>query len=449
MSYVPRAIDHELRLWADTKDRRPLVLRGARQTGKTEAIRHLGRRFELYVELNLERFDDRRLVESSDRPRDLLDALRLRADVANFPPRTLLFLDEIQESSKAVSFLRFLYEDHPEIAVVAAGSLLEVRLSGRDFAFPVGRVTFRYLHPFSFFEFLGAVERSALSVFLAEAARGERPLPSAVHEETLTLLRDYLWVGGMPRAVARWAEDRSHVAVRQIQSDLRQAFAEDLQKYERARDRAELETAFEHLPYHYGLRFKFERFAPGGSTSMKNALSLLERAMIVHVAWPTSDVSPPLQTRARAAPKLLPLDVGIALASIGVPLPELRGAPLDGLLDGRVAEIFVGQQVLARRMRDNPPLHFWVSEGAGNAEIDYLVNGPTGILPVEVKSGSQGTLRSLHQFLRRSGSSVGVRLYSGPMREEDHEVELEARPLQYRLRSWPLYLAEMLEGGAS
>jgi predicted AAA+ superfamily ATPase len=444
MAHWSRPIDRALKSWFDQPERKPLVLRGARQTGKTAAVRHLAKDADLYIELNLERFDDQRLVEACERPSDLVQALRLRANVARFPARTLIFLDEIQVSPKAVSFLRFFREDHPELAVVAAGSLLEGRLKEGDFAFPVGRVTFRYLRPFSFFEFLGAVDRGALAARLEEATRG-RGISSALHEESLSLLRDYLWVGGMPEAVNCWAEDRSASGVRQIQADLRQAFAEDLQKYTGAR--ASLDTTFAHLPHHYGQRFSYEKFSPGGSSAAtKRALALLDNAMIVRLCWPTSDVSPPLQSRAKAAPKLLPLDIGLMLAEVGVPFPVVRSAPLEGVLDGRAAEVFVGLQILTRRMRTNVPLHFWVSEGAGNAELDWLAVGPEGLLPVEVKAGKQGTLRSLHQFLRRSGMTTGTRLYSGPMAEEDCAVVLDGDPLRYRLRSWPLYLAEMLEG---
>lgn len=447
MQYLSRPIDLSLKSWFQMPERKPLVLRGARQTGKTEAVRHLGKEADLLVELNLERFDDQRLVEACQRPSDLVQALRLRADVARFPPRTLIFLDEIQVSPKAVSFLRFFREDHPELAVIAAGSLLEVRLKEGDFSFPVGRVTFRYLRPFSFFEFLGSVDRASLAQLLARAARGEAKITPALHEETQSLLRDYLWVGGMPEAVARWAADRSASAVRQIQGDLRQAFAEDLHKYGGAR--ASLDAAFEALPRHYGLRFSYEKFAPGGSSiTMKRALAMLDSAMIVRLCWPTSDLTPPLQTRAKAAPKLLPLDIGLMLAETGVPLPVVRGAPLEGVLDGRVAETFVGLQILARRTRTNPPLHFWVSESAGHAELDWLAVGPDGLVPVEVKAGKQGTLRSLHQFLLRSGANTGTRLYGGGMADEDCAVVLDGKTLQYRLRSWPLYLAEMLEDNA-
>lgn len=450
MSYTPRHIDAELQDWASSKGRKPLVLRGARQTGKTAALRHLGTSFDLSLELNLDRLNDRRLVEESRTAADLLVALQVRENVARFPPRTLLFLDEIQECPKAVAWLRSFYEDYPDLAVVAAGSLLEVRARGQDFSFPVGRVTFRYMHPFSYLEFLHARGRDVLAARLIEAAAGRASLPPPVHAEALELLRDYIWVGGMPEAVITWVASASAAAVRQVQADLLQAFAEDIPKYDDRRDRGALEAAWAHLPQHYGLRFKYENFAPGHrSASMKSALQALEGAMLARRALPTNQTRPPLHERPRAAPRLLPLDVGLAVSQMGVSWNELRASSLDSLLDGRVAEVLTGQLLLSAQRRSAEPLYFWAGGAPGSeAEVDYLVQGPDGLLAVEVKAGAQGTLKSLHQFLLRAELQEAVRMWSGPLLDERHRVQSSAQILEYRLRSLPLYLAELIAGSA-
>jgi uncharacterized protein len=441
--YVERAIDAELASWAGAPDRRPLVLRGARQVGKTEAVRRLAGRFEAAVELNLERRADARLVEGSESPEELLLALRVRHGWARLPARLLLFLDEIQESPRAVEWLRFFYEDHPEIAVVAAGSLMEVRLTDRDFSFPVGRVTFRYLHPFGFFDFLRATGRDVLRETLREAAEDLRGVPLAVHEQALHALRNYLLVGGMPAAVAAWVQNEDPIQARQIQSDLLQAFAEDLHKYRGIRDPQPLAAAFEALPQHYGARFKYESFAPGHrSAQMKASLDKLEAAMLIDRALPTSSYAPPYQRRPRSAAKLIPLDTGVALASAGTPFDELRRADPLTVLGGRATEMLVGQQLRAHRLRDRDPLWFWVAESSrANAEVDFLVEA----VPVEVKAGKSGTLKSMHQFLARGGGRVGVRLHSGSFADQTHSVHLPGRgDFTYRLVSLPLYLAETL-----
>ena len=444
--YVRRAIDEDLDVWAVAPDRRPLVLRGARQTGKTAAVRELSARFELFMELNLERREDRALVAACGSARDLLAALAVRHDAERFPERTLIFLDEIQESAEAVRWLRFFCEDHPELAVIAAGSLMEVRLQERGFSFPVGRVTFRYLHPFTFFDFLRAGGRGVLAGRLAAAAGALEPISRAIHEEARLRLRDYLVVGGMPACVTTWVQSGNPSAVRQVQSDLLQAFADDLHKYRGVRNLAYLEAAFESLPHHYGQRFKYEGFSPGyRSAEMKTALTKLEGAMLVRRAWPTSAVAPPLRTRPRSAPKLLPLDVGLTAPAMGASFLDVRQRPLDAVLDGRLAEAFVGQQLASTRRSSREELHFWVTESArANAEVDFLWPSAGGVIPVEVKAGASGRLRSLHQFLLRSPVDCGVRLHDGELLDQRHRVRLQGGSLDYRLVSLPLYLAEAI-----
>lgn len=444
--YFPRAIDEALGSWADAPERKPLVLRGARQTGKSSSIRELGRQFELFVELNLERYDDRELVASSRSAEELLLALQAKLDLERFPARTLLFLDEIQEAPQAIRWLRFLYRDHPELHVIAAGSLLEVRLDDKGFSFPVGRVTFRTLHPFTFLEFLGALGKDVLAERLRDRLGASKASIPAIHALALRQFRDYLLVGGMPEAVATWVRDGNPVLVRRIHRDLLQAFAEDIHKYRGVRDPAYLEAAFASLPDHYGLRFRYERFAPGyRSERMKTALGKLEAALLITRVLPTSSLTVPLRAKPRSAPKLLPLDIGIALESMGVPFEAIRSQPIEKILDGRAAEIVAGQ--LLRSESLDQPLRFWVRESArSNAEVDYLLAAGGEPVPVEVKAGASGRLRSLHQFLIRSGRPLGVRLHPAPFADERHRIRVQGVDLDYRLLSIPLYLTELLGG---
>jgi predicted AAA+ superfamily ATPase len=444
--YFPRHIDAILLAWTREADRKPLVLRGARQTGKTAAVRRLAEDFDLFLELNLERFEDLALVRSCRSASELLTALAARHNLRRFPSRTLLFLDEIQESPEAVAWLRFLREDHSELFVVAAGSLLEVRLQERGFSFPVGRVTFRVLRPFTFFEFLAANERDVLAQHLAAAVSEGRPIPPTLHEQALALLRDYLLVGGMPEAVARWVAEHNPTAVRNVHRDLVQALAEDLQRFGNQREVGYLEAAFENLRHHVGLRFRYENFAPGyRSQLMKNALAKLEAALLIHRVLPTSSLALPLREKPRSAAKLLPLDVGLALHTMGSGFETMRGLPLGQVLDGRIAEIFAGQQLLAAAPGFPGELFFWVSESShSNAEVDYLVPIGGQPLPVEVKSAAAGSLKSLHQFLWRAGLSTGIRLDAGLMADERLTVRMPEGELSYRLLSLPLYLAEKL-----
>ena len=443
--YLPRTIDRVLLQWSQTEPRKPLILRGARQTGKTEAVRRLGSHFELFVELNLERFDDLSLVRASRSADDLLLALRARLNISRIPAGTLLFIDEIQESAEAIQWLRFLYEDHPQLAVVGAGSLMEVRLHEKGFSFPVGRVTFRTLRPLTFFEVLRASGRDVLAQNLERTVAEGQPTPTALNDQARDLLRTYLQVGGMPEAMSRWIETADLRAARQVHADLLQSLAEDLQKYRGIRDHGYLEAAFENLRHHYGLRFKYENFAPGyRSQLMQNALLKMESAHLITRVLPTSSLEFPLQARPRSAPKLLPLDTALALTSMGFDARELARSPIDTALGGRIAEMFAGQELLAALESSND-LFFWVSESSrANAEVDFLVPCGNELLPVEVKASAAGSLKSLHQFLWRSGKRDGIRLHEGDSGTERLSVKMPDGELEYRLRSLPLWAASLL-----
>jgi len=444
--YLPRDIDAVLREWSASASRKPLILRGARQTGKTASIRELGTEYDLFLELNLERYRDLALVRSSRSADELLLAIRARHNLPSFPDRTLVFLDEIQESPEAIRWLRFLQEDHPELAVVAAGSLMEVRLQERGFSFPVGRVTFRTLRPLSLGEFLRASGADVLAREMRSATEKRQPLPTPLHDQANELLSTYLQVGGMPEAVARWVDSGDPASVRQVHRDLIESLAEDLQKYRGIRDVDYLEAAFENLRHHYGRRFKYENFAPGyRSQLMKSALGKLEAALIITRVRPTSSLATPPVIRPRSAPKLLPLDTALALTSMGFDTSELRTRPLDKILSGRVGEMFVGQELLAALGPGDGELFFWVNESSrSNAEVDFLLAVSGRLLPLEVKTAASGSLKSLHQFLWRAGLDEAVRIHSSPFTDERHRVKMPSGNLDYRLISFPLYMASQV-----
>lgn len=444
--YHQRLIDLNLLDWFRNPDRKPLILKGARQTGKSTTIRELGRQAPLFIELNFDRREDLALAQACDSPDEFLMSLATRHNLASFPDNTLLFLDEIQECARLVPWLRFFREDRPALAVIAAGSLLEVRFQDRGFSFPVGRVTFRTLYPFTYLEFLKALGHEELVKKLTAALLELKPIPKPLHNDALDAFRDYLLIGGMPEAVSSWVEHRRPHAIREIHSDLLQAFSEDFQKYRGVRDLGHLEAAFNNIRHHAGTRFKYENFAPGHrSQAMKTALGRLESALLISRVQPTSSLKPPLRSRPKSAPKLLPLDTGLTLSEMGLAPQDLKQLPLNRLLDGPLAEMFVGQQLNAGRSGKSETLHFWIRESSrGSAEVDYLLPGPGTLLPVEVKSGASGTLKSLHLFLQQAGLSTGVRLYSGCLADQKLEVSMPDGVLRYRLLSVPIYMAQAL-----
>lgn len=450
MTTFSRIADEHLKQWLHHPRRKPLILRGARQTGKTTAVRRLAEHPQSLIELNLERPSDLALIRSCRSAGELIQRLEVQLDRGPLSAGTLLFLDEIQEHPEALKWLRFFYEDHPELAVVAAGSLLEVRLRDESLTFPVGRVEFLRLEPLTFLEFLRATEDVRLAVELEGAFRSCESVAPSLHELAMQRLREFLIVGGLPEAVNVWRETRSLVEVGAVHSALHQAYREDLLKYRVKGGIQHLEAALIGAPPHYGARFKVRQIAPGEKDRpIARALTLLEQAMVLFRVPPTASLSPPFLPRSRAAHKLLPLDIGLALTELQVRAEHLRQRPVESVLGGRVAEAFAGIQLLAANPGQARSLFLWTREGTArsNAEIDYLVSTPNGVLPVEVKASAAGSLKSMHRFLASTDAKYGLRLCSSPGQLDQLTVRLpDGSGLAYELRTVPLYLAELVAG---
>jgi len=446
----PRAADDRLASWFGDPRRKPLVLRGARQTGKTTAIRQLGGGAPLFLELNLERHDDLALIRTCRSASELLQRLQQANNLSRFSQNTMLFLDEVQEHPEAIEWLRFFHEDHAGIAVVAAGSLLEVRLRHETFPFPVGRVEFLRLEPLTFLEFLRATDDQRLADDLAQSFMDPDGVDDGLHHLAMERFRDFLLVGGLPEAVAVWRETRHLVEVRRVHDALRQAYNEDLLKYRTRGTTRHLETVLANAPAHFGARFKMRNLAPGEKDRpLAEALELLEKAMVLHRAVPSSSRSLPLVARKGAARKLLPLDIGLALCQLAVRPELLAGRAVESIMEGRLAEAFAGIQLLAAHPEQPRALSFWTREGSAksNAELDYLVPTTRGVLPVEVKAGAAGSLKSMHRFLAGTEEKLGIRLSCTTGGLEELTVSLgQGEVLLYQLHSIPLYLAELVAG---
>ncbi|MFC2157651.1 ATP-binding protein [Acidobacteriota bacterium] len=436
-----RSILHQLSRWKDSKDRKPLVLRGARQVGKTTAINIFSKDFDQYIFLNLEKPTDADLFNRNLPVRDLFQAILLEKNLPHIQGRILLFLDEIQNSPQAIHMLRYFYEDLPHIHVVAAGSLLEIALTQKQIGMAVGRVEYLFMYPLSFMEFLEAMEE-----YQALEAMKEIPVSSLASKKLFDLYHRYVLIGGMPEIVSQYQSTKDIVALKPFYQSLSTSFQDDIPKYARNDTMKRIiRHCFEAAPFEAGNRIKFAGFGNSNYRSRESgeALRTLSQAMIIHLMRPTTSTEIPIFPDHKKAPRLLFLDVGLINFALGLQGHYFEHSDLHGFYRGKMAEMIVGQELIAKDTTLNENPVFWIREKRqAPAEVDYLIQSNQYLIPIEVKAGATGTLRSIHQFINRCPHPYAVRLYAGPL-EIHHLRTPEKKP--FFLLNLPYFLAGMLD----
>ena len=351
--------------------------------------------------------------------------------------RILIFIDEIQTCPSAVSYLRFFYESFPDLYIIAAGSLLET-LIDTHISFPVGRVEYLVMKPLNFKEFLNALdEKSSLDII-----KNQIPAPDFAHDKLLKFFHTYSIIGGMPEIIQKYSGRNDIIALNSIFDGLIVSYLDDVEKYARNYSMANvIRHAVSNAFYEAGNRIKFQGFGNSNykSREMGEALKVLEKAMLIYLLYPSSSVKPPLVPNTKKSPKLQILDTGM-LNYFGGFQKELFGTnDIDSVYQGKIAEHIVGQELLACQTSPLYKLHFWSREKKqSNAEIDFLIQYENLIVPVEVKSGATGRLRSLHQFMDQTPHKYAVRLYSGQL-EMNRIKTLNGK--EFTLLNLPFYLA--------
>ena len=436
---VRRIVD-DLRVWRERDDRKPLVLRGARQVGKTTAVDLFGAEFRQYVSLNLDHPGDREIFDRELPLARTLEAIFFLKNADPAEASTLLFLDEIQNSPHAVQLLRYFAEERADLPVVAAGSLLEAALDRYRISFPVGRVEFLYVYPLTFAEYAAAAPDRL------QDAMATVPCPDYALAPLRRLFRDYVLIGGMPEIAASYLRHRDLGRLPRLYEGLLVSYADDAAKYARgATQLGHLRHVIETAPLQAGERISFQGF--GGSNfrsrEMADALRTLERAMLLFLLFPTTAVHPPPLPDLRKSPRLLYLDTGLVNYRAGLQTGFLSVTDLGALYRGRLAEHVVGQEMLAADRRTHAKPRFWVRQKAGaTAEVDYLHQYRDRLVPVEVKSGSSGALRSLHQFMQRADHDLAVRLRDGDI---DLHAAKTPEGRRFRLLNLPYFLVHQLD----
>jgi len=434
---LQRTILDSLRNWAESDYRKVLILRGARQVGKTTAVRMFSQDFDTYIELNMEIPEDKELFENYKNVNDLYNLILLKKGKKPIG-RVLLFIDEIQGSSLAMASLRFFYENMPHLYVIASGSLLELYLQRERLEIPVGRVQFLWMHPLSFDEFLLATGRK-------DILQLEFPFPDYSHPVIRDIFLKYALIGGLPEAVMLWLKTNDIVLVRDNLNAIMESYRNDMIKYPRTPNQAQVLRHVMNTAYlEVGKQISFEGF--GGSSyrslSVKNALEILELCRMFKLLYPYTSTELPSFPQKKKRPKLLYLDIGLLNVQAQVMADYFGSKNLNSIYKGAAMEVLVGQMLMAMEQKVGFDVAYWKRDvRSSTAELDFILPWKGMLIPVEVKAGKTGTLKSLFIFMDISPLDFAVRIYDG-----EYKLEKLTTPngKAFRLLNLPLALTPWL-----
>lgn len=411
-----RKILDKLEGWKQDKKHKPLILRGARQVGKTTVVNEFGKQFDNYLYFNLERGEAVKLFEMEIPLDDLVGMLFASCGKVQKNGSTLIFIDEIQNSPKTISLLRYFYELRPDLYIIAAGSLLE-NLVDMKVSFPVGRVQYLALRPCSFCEFLGAIGKSDLLAILSQKAE----YTVAFHTQLMHQFNQYSIIGGMPEAVQKYADTQDILALEDVYETLVQSYKDDSEKYVRGNKLTDVVRFI----LSYGWAFSGEtvtlgNFANSGykSREIGEAFRLLEKAMLLELVYPVSSPQMPVIPETKRKPKLIWFDTGLVNYQAGVRSEIVGSTDMVDSWRGHIAEQVTAQELLALEDRVGQHRSFWAKPNNG-AEVDFIVAYNSKLYPIEVKSGTNAHLRSLQVFMDSSDVDVAIRIWSNPYSVDD------------------------------
>ena len=436
---------HDLIDWKDRPSRKPLIIRGARQVGKTWLVRKFAGQFDNLVEINFDKNPEKaQLFAGRDISRGL-QLLQIDCNTEIVPGKTLLFLDEIQAVPEMLPLLRYFYEEQSDLHVIAAGSLLEFLLADHDFAMPVGRVEYLHLGPMDMEEFLLALGQERMTKFLKDYSLNE-PIPESIHLSLLNFLKLFWIVGGMPAAVAWYGNSGQLAEAIREHAAILQTYEDDFSKYRKRIYPERLRKVFRRIPALIGNKLKYVRLDPEErSRELSDSLHLLEMARVIYRVRHSAGNGVPLGAEAKERDfKPLFLDIGLVSTSLGLTLPGLE--VVDDLLmvnNGALAEQFVGQHLLYDGPGyEKPQLFYWNREQkSSSAEVDYLITHEDKVVPVEVKAGTTGALKSLQVFVAEKKSPVALRFNAMPPSCSRQKTGVAGKDnVPFLLISLPLYL---------
>lgn len=440
--------------WLNDNNRKPLIIRGARQVGKSTLVELFARQYKRnLLNVNLERYPELSQIFASKDPDQIIQQIEFLPNMNDINKDALLFLDEIQAVPEAISALRYFYEDKPELPVVSAGSLLEFVLSDHSFSMPVGRIQYLHMGPMTFTEFLSGIGEEKLASFIMNYEPGQN-IGEIVHNRLMGLMRSYFYIGGMPEAVAVFADSSSYKNVSKVHNSIIETYLEDFPKYAGSRNLLRMRNVFNFAARNVGKKIKYSNISSQDqSATIKKDLELLSMARIIGKVIHSHCSGLPLQADIEEKVyKTLFFDVGLMNAVCGLNWRVVSQMDDIKLInEGAMAEQFIGQHLQAM-LADSPnrELTYWLREGrSSNAELDFVVGIAGAVIPIEVKAGAAGKLKSLHQFMGSKQAPFAIRFDSSlPFVNQVNTViniGKKRKNVDYQLISLPLYLIERLE----
>lgn len=431
-----RSLLKELFRWKGNTERKPLIIRGARQVGKTTLIKEFSKDYKNRIMLNLEKPHDRKFFDDFDDIKSVLESLLI---AKNFDSTDsidmLIFIDEIQESPKAIKFLRYFYEEYPQIHIIAAGSLLEFAF--RDVQhFPVARVEYLYLHPFNFIEFLQAINHET-----AIEQINKIPINPTSHSVLLNLFNTYATIGGMPEIIKTFLQNKSIADLPRVYESLWETYKDDLKKYGSGSSETRILQHIINTAYlNLDRRVKFQNFGNSNykSREVSEAMRNLENAKFLSLIYPTTEVLVPITPDIKKSPRLQFLDTGLINYKNSVQVEMLASNDLSPIYKGYLIPHIITQEIISINSTTNAKPNFWVREKTqSSAEVDLVIQYKNLVIPIEIKSGSIGKLRSLHQFMDLTNHNYAVRVYGG---EFNIQKVATIKGKEFLLMNLPYYL---------
>lgn len=422
MTDIKRDIENELEAWRISNNRKPLILRGARQVGKTTTVVKFGKQYKHFISLNLENQENKDLFDRARNIKEVVTNLLLTHNIKTPElPSTLLFIDEIQESPKAIHLLRYFYEEYPKLHVIAAGSLLEhalVKVSN----FPVGRIQYLYMYPLNFLEYLGGRKLTLLQEELNTI-----PCSEVANKLLIKEFNSFTIIGGMPAIVKNFIKNEDLTMLDIEYESIWEAYKDDAEKYARnATQKKVLRHIMNTAPHELEAMVKLQNF--GGSNyksrEVKEAFEELEKAKIIQLIYPSTDYIPPAQPNLRKHPRLQILDTGIINYETNLQKDLLTMEDISTAYKGKIVPHMIAQELQSLGAIKSLKPKFWIRDKkSSSAEIDLIYTFNQKVIPIEIKSGATGTLKSLQHFIDNCDHIYAVRMYSGKFSIENHTTQ--------------------------